>query len=153
MSAPTSRHHGADRVVRAAPLHHSAEMNVTPLIDVLLVLLIIFMAALPLTQQGVDVNVPRTVQQRQAPVDVSHVVAEYEAGRLTINRQPVAMGDAEKRFREIFARRRDKTLYVMAEKTSRYGEVIAIIDAAKAAGVTRLGIVTEGMRRAGLGEK
>jgi biopolymer transport protein ExbD len=97
----------------------------------------------------VDVKVPAAVQSAPPPVDAGHVVAEYFGGKLTINKQPVALADAEARLREIFASRRDKTLYVIADGRARYRELIAIIDAGRAAGVERLGIVTEEMRRAG----
>jgi len=147
--AHAHKHFGAERVVKGELPHASADMNVTPLIDVLLVLLIIFMAALPLTQVGMDVNLPlETKSPNQAQPENTQIVFEYNADHsMAINKQPVTLQELESRLREVFETRKEKTMFIVGDPSLRYGEVIAVIDAAKGAGVEKVGIVTEGMRR------
>jgi biopolymer transport protein ExbD len=143
-------HFGAERVVRGETPHASADMNVTPLIDVLLVLLIIFMAALPLTQKGVDINLPLETKAPTSAVDTNQIMLEYTADKqISINKQPVTIKDLETRLRDIFETRKEKTMFIAGDGSLRYGEIVAVIDAAKGAGVEKVGIVTEEMRRGG----
>jgi biopolymer transport protein ExbD len=108
------------------------------------------MAALPLGVRGLDVNLPaETNQPAQSQPDVSQIVLNYTADRkISINNQEVTIDGLEDRLREIFADREMKTMFIMGAGTLRYGDIVDVIDAAKAAGVEKVGIVTEGMRRA-----
>jgi biopolymer transport protein ExbD len=146
------KHHGAERVVKGESPHASSDMNVTPLIDVLLVLLIIFMAALPLTQKGLDINLPLETKAPEQNTPSEQIMLAFNADRsLAVNNQPVNRDNLEEYLRGVFETRKDKTMFIAGAGTLRYGDIIEVIDAAKGAGVEKVGIVTERMRKGGAG--
>ena len=127
-------------------LPHS-QPNITPLVDVLLVLLIVFMLSVRLSQQGIDVTLPPDVRPPDMPRDTEIVLEYSEARRITVNSQEVARDALQARLREIYRSRRDRTLWLSGSGSLRYGEIVEVIDAAKGAGVERVGVITPDMRK------
>src|SRR5262249_61247409 len=114
-------------------------------------LVAIFMAAPPLTQRGMDINIPAEAKTKSdITPDISQIVVEYTADRrISVNKSDVTINQLEKQLRDIFEQRKDKTMFIIGDATLRYKDIIDVIDAAKGAGVDKVGIVTSGMRKAG----
>src|SRR3989338_1369168 len=119
-----------------------SQINVTPLVDVMLVLLVIFMVTAPIIQQGVQVNLPQAKAGAIPGKEEQLVVAITRNGRIYLNDNPMTLPDLGKKLRAISKIQRDKEVYLRADQDVRYGIVIRTIAEIKQAGIEKLGIVT-----------
>ena len=120
-----------------------AEINVTPMVDVMLVLLIIFMVAAPMIQQGVDVNLPKvTAAEMPADPDLL-VVSVHRSGDVFVGKTRVSMKSLGNKLAAINARKGNREAFLRADKDVPYGVVVSVMAEVKKAGIERLGMVTE----------
>jgi biopolymer transport protein TolR len=122
-----------------------AEINIIPLVDVVLVLLLIFMLTAPMMYRGIDVNLPRAAA-RPTAVEERMVLTVTKEGGLFLNERRVTRTGLEQALRTAFKNRGDKTLYLKADAGLTYGAVIEAMDRVRRAGIERLGMVTEPLR-------
>src|SRR5881396_1793746 len=116
----------------------SSDINVTPMIDVLLVLLIIFMITLPLSRREFDVQVP--AEQKQKPTQSDQIVLELAPdGSYSINRQPVTFDQLDAKFHELYDQRPAKLLFIKSAPNRKYGDIVRAMDVARGAGVQVIG--------------
>ncbi len=119
----------------------NSDINITPFIDVLLVLLVIFMVTLPSLRKVLDIQVPKEEQSQATSAPSTNIVLEIKAdGSIAINTQPVEKTALLAKFHEIYDVRPDKLLFIKVDNTRPYGDVIEVIDIARAGGVKVFGI-------------
>lgn len=123
---------------------YKSDINITPLVDIVLVLLIIFMVITPLLQQGYDVKVPPKAQvdTPQPPMD-QLIVSLTPSGRIYLNKDPLDAQSLSLRLSEILKNRRDKTVFFSADDAVTYGDVAKVMDIIRTAGAKNIGIVLE----------
>jgi biopolymer transport protein TolR len=122
-----------------------AEINIIPLVDVVLVLLLIFMLTAPMMYRGIDVNLPKAASKPTA-VEERMVLTVTKDRTLYLNEKPVALATLDTQLRDAFKGRTDKTLYLKADAGLAYGTVVETMDRVRRAGIERLGMVTEPTR-------
>ncbi len=120
-----------------------AEINVTPFVDVMLVLLIIFMVTAPLMQQGVEVDLPETTTQPLRLRNEPLILTVKADGTVFVSRKEIAMPELQKKLEAIFEGRDDKEIFLRADEKASYGVVVKAMAAVRLAGATKLGMVTE----------
>ena len=126
------------------PFDHLADINVTPLVDVMLVLLIIFMVTAPMLHQGISVALPKTATTNiQSQLEDPIVLSISRDGLFYINETPVARGLLRDRLRAILRGRKEKAVLLKADRGLSYGTVIETLDLINRMGIESLGLVTD----------
>jgi biopolymer transport protein TolR len=120
-----------------------SEINVTPLVDVMLVLLIIFMVTAPMLMEGIDVNLPQTktrsIKTEQDPL----ILSVTKKGEIFLENHSVKLEELGQKIETVFKYRKEKELLLRADKDIAYGVVVKVMAEVKRAGVTKLGMITE----------
>ena len=123
-----------------------SDITVTPLVDVMLVLLIIFMVTAPMMMQGVNVSLPQTTS-KALPAEKDHLIITVDrAQQIYINDYKLALDALQDKLKKIFEGRPDQKVYLRADKSVPYGVVVRVISEVKSAGVEKLGMVTEPLK-------
>lgn len=120
-----------------------AEINVTPFVDVMLVLLIIFMVTAPMMMQGVDVNLPRTKTETITSEEERLVISITGKREIYLNEYKISLDSLQKKLQAIFQNRPDRAVFLRADQTLPYGFVMEVMAAVRQSGIKRMGMVTE----------
>jgi biopolymer transport protein TolR len=120
-----------------------AEINVTPLVDVVLVLLIIFMVTAPMLSMGIDVNLPRVKSKSVDVTEEKLVLTINEAREIFLNKTKMQLGELNFKLEAIFSNRIDREVFLRADKNVPYGFVVEVMSEVRKAGVDKLGMITE----------
>jgi biopolymer transport protein TolR len=120
-----------------------AEINVTPLVDVMLVLLIIFMVTAPMLSMGIDVNLPRVKSKSVDVTEEKLVLTINESKEIFLNKTKLPLGEINSKLEAIFANRIDREIFLRADKNVPYGFVVEVMSEVRKAGVDKLGMITE----------
>ena len=130
----------------------NSTINVTPMVDVMLVLLIIFMVITPMLQKGVSVDLAKTnnpVQMPDADKDDALLVAITRDGKVFFGNDPVAPDDLTGKIKDRLANRVDKRVFIRADARVKYGTVVQVVDNVRSAGVEQLGLLTDQRQQKG----
>lgn len=120
-----------------------SEINVTPFVDVMLVLLIIFMVATPMMSQGIDVDLPQTKQVEVLPTESENMVMTVrQDGKIFLDEYAVELDDLENKL-QVLVKEKNKTLFLQADKNVPYGVVVDVMGRIKAVGIEKLGVVAD----------
>jgi biopolymer transport protein ExbD/biopolymer transport protein TolR len=124
----------------------TSEINVTPMADVMLVLLIIFMVVTPMLQKGVSVDMAKTknpIDMTEADKEDSVLIAVSRDGKFYLNQDRISIDDLGNKVNEIVSTRVDKTIFVKGDYRAKYGDIVQVVDNLRAAGVDKVGLLTE----------
>lgn len=130
-----------------------SDINVTPLVDVMLVLLIVFMVITPMLQKGISVDLAKAQNYRQMPDDDKEDAVELAVtrdGKIYLKTNPVNVDEITSKVKDLISGRLDKTVYVRSDARAKYGDVVKVVDLVRAAGVDSLGLIAARLERRGL---